>query len=494
MPPPHRIPLPRIHRRHHSTNPYNAFISSTPSAAYTPPATPIPPPNTPLTHRPIAIKDNISTTTHPTTCASALLPSYTPPFDATCVSHLRRAGAVITGKTNMDEFGMGSDSLYSAFGPVSNPASPLLSAGGSSGGSAAAVASGAAWAALGTDTGGSVRLPAAYTGLVGFKPSYGVVSRWGVVAYANSLDTVGVLGSRVRDVRAVFDAISAHDPLDPTSLSPATRARLADLLAARAGGRFPRAPLRIGVPAEYNVAELTPGTRTAWRNTLQALHQRGHTFVPVSLPSTRAALAAYYVLAPAEASSNLAKYDGVRYGFRASPSKGSSKGEGSSEKEATEEDTLYAPIRAHFGPEVARRILLGTFSLSAGARENYFVQAQRVRRVVVREMDGVFRLPRVLVEGAAGADEGVDVLLTPTAPGPPPKRDEVPRGVGAYVRDVFTVPASLAGVPAGSVPVKVGEEGGIGLQVIGQFGDDGLVLDVAGYLEEEGLLARMGAA
>ncbi|KKY21232.1 putative glutamyl-trna a [Diplodia seriata] len=292
-----------------------------------------------------------------------ILRNFTSPYDATVVQCLRAAGAVVAGKTNLDEFGMGSHNLNSHFGPASQQyQGESVSAGGSSGGSAVAVATKQCWAALGTDTGGSVRLPAAYTGIVGFKPSYGLVSRWGVVAYANSLDTVGVLARNTKDAKEVFTAINHHDPLDPTSLPQSTRSRL------------PRSnshndALRIGVPTDYNITELTPAVRAAWIRTLAHLQHLGHTIVPTALPTTHQALSAYYVLAPAEASSNLAKYDGVRYGTRAEGADGNGAGE-----------VLFSKTRgAGFGDEVKRRIVLGAYALSAEAVDNYFIQAQRVR-------------------------------------------------------------------------------------------------------------------
>lgn len=309
----------------------------------------------------------------PTTAASKVLSGFTSPFDATVVKLLQDAGAKIHSKASLDEFGMGSHSQSSYPEPVQSPFTrngEPLSPGGSSGGSAVAVASGAAWAALGTDTGGSVRLPAAYCGVVGFKPSYGLLSRWGVIQYANSLDTVGVLARTVGDVDSVFGALNKHDANDPTSLSDAARQRIAS--------QEPRktTSLRIGVPQEYNIEELTAPVRTAWNNTLSKLQQAGHTLVPISLPTTQQALSAYYVLAPAEASSNLAKYDGVRYGHRTAGSDASPK----------ENLPLYARTRGEgFGDEVRRRILLGAYALSSEAIDNYFIQAQKVRRLVQRD-------------------------------------------------------------------------------------------------------------
>ncbi|KAI7197191.1 A subunit of putative glutamyl-tRNA amidotransferase [Hortaea werneckii] len=453
----------------------------------------------PLAGKPIAIKDNIVTRDLPTTAASKALSGFNSPFDATVVRLLREHGALISSKTNLDEFGMGSHSQHSHFGAVTSPFSrdgQHLSAGGSSGGSAVAVATGRAWAALGTDTGGSVRLPAAYTGTVGFKPSYGLLSRWGVIQYANSLDTVGVLAKQVEDVRRVFRSLNAWCKEDPTSLPTSLRERLK-----KESGSGQRKRLRIGVPAEYNIEELSSPVRAAYSRTLSALQSAGHTLHAISLPSTRRALSAYYILAPAEASSNLAKYDGVRYGHRTSS--------GPDASPTTQNLPLYAQTRGEaFGAEVQRRILLGAYTLSSEALSNYFIQAQRVRRLVQRDFDRVFAHPNPLHDDHTGGkstvvgsreepDETgvVDIILTPTAPTLPPTVEEVRRQspVESYMNDVFTVPASLAGFPAVSVPVSLsaeertglgeGDVESVGLQCIGQFGDDEGVLSAAEVLE-----------
>lgn len=345
-----------------------------------------------------------------------------------------------------------------------------------------AVANGEAWAALGTDTGGSVRLPAAYCGVAGFKPSYGLLSRWGVIQYANSLDTVGVLAKSVGDVDSVFGALNKHDSNDPTSLSDAARQRIASQEPCKTNG------LRIGVPQEYNIEELTAPVRTAWNTTLSKLQQAGHTLVPVSLPTTQQALSAYYVLAPAEASSNLAKYDGIRYGHRTAGSDAAPK----------ENLPLYARTRGEgFGDEVRRRILLGAYALSSEAIDNYFIQAQKVRRLVQQDFDSVFAAQNPLHDGIEnGSTDGVDFLITPTAPSLPPTLAELKRQstVEGYMLDVFTVPASLAGLPALSVPVPFGAEAhgkvdpldvqSVGMQIIGQYGSDEGVLAVGKLIEE----------
>lgn len=423
----------------------------------------------------IAIKDNICTADIPTTAASGILNNFKSPYDATVVRQVREAGAIAVGKTNMDEFGMGSHNIHSYFGTTYlQKDGEDKSAGGSSGGSAVAVATGQCWAALGTDTGGSVRLPAAYTGTFGFKPSYGLLSRWGVIAYANSLDTVGILGNDVDSVESLFDITNAYDHQDPTSLDPSTRSRLPSEASA------PSKTLRIGVPMDYNISTLSPAVRKAWLRSLQLLQKRGHTLHKVRLPATQHALSAYYVLAPAEASSNLAKYDGVRYGSRAAG------------KDGTPESVLFAKTRGEgFGPEVQRRILLGAFSLSAQAIDNYFIQAQKVRRLVQQDFDKAFATPNCLTSSNSDRNrEGVDVLICPTAPTLAPKLSEIQdqKPLHAYMNDIFTVPASLAGLPAISVPIQQDTATGVesadaaGVQIIGQYGDDKLVLAVARQL------------
>ncbi|KAK7452057.1 hypothetical protein Landi51_04719 [Colletotrichum acutatum] len=438
----------------------------------------------------LAVKDNIATQGLPTTCSSAILSPHKSPYEATIVRQLRERGAQVVGKTNMDEFGMGSHSLNSIHGPVLNPLSATpTSAGGSSGGSAVAVQTGEADVALGTDTGGSIRLPAAYCGVVGYKPSYGMLSRFGVVPYANSLDTVGLLA---RDVDVIEDLIfrmaldAEHDSQDPTSLSKSFRKKQQNQTAAG------RSQLRIGIPLEYNIEELDPKIKAAWFDAADLLQKSRIEVVPVSLPSTKHALSAYYVIAPAEASSNLAKYDGVRYGTRGDESDGAG-------------EVLYSKTRGlGFGEEVRRRILLGAYSLSSEAMDNYFIQAQRVRKLVQRDFDRVFRLENPLydeqqfdlsdmkdeveLQDKLGPSQ-VDFLLCPTAPTFAPRIEDIKQQtpVQVYMNDVFTVPASLAGLPAISIPTKIkakeeevdGSRSVAGLQLIGQYWDDKRLLSVA---------------
>ncbi|KAH9884180.1 amidase signature enzyme [Xylariomycetidae sp. FL2044] len=455
----------------------------------------------------LAVKDNISTQGAPTTCASTILAGTNIPFEATIVRQLRRQGAeVIKRKAGMDEFGMGSHSTTSAYETIRNVA-PLqeYSAGGSSGGSAVVVKKGEADLALGTDTGGSVRMPAAYTGIVGYKPSYGMLSRWGVVPYANSLDTVGLLAGNVGVIgREIIDRglYIEHDPNDPTSLSRNTRARCT----AQRTGYESWQPndgsslkgLTFGIPLEYNIQELDPRVRQGWIDALVQISSQGGRVIPVSLPTTKNALSAYYVLAPAEAASNLSKYDGVRYGPRLT--------DGQSD---ALDGVLYAKTRGSgFGDEVKRRILLGSYTLSSEAMDNYFIQAQKVRRLVRRDFDRVFKLSNPLhdeqvfdlsdmddtisLENKLGPSQ-VDFLVCPTAPTPPPLLSEVEgqSPLHSYMNDVFTVPASLAGLPAISIPMDLPfdptdpEERMLnfgGLQIIGQYWDDARVLSVATQL------------
>ncbi|DAA78002.1 TPA_exp: Glutamyl-tRNA(Gln) amidotransferase subunit A, mitochondrial [Trichophyton benhamiae CBS 112371] len=448
----------------------------------------------PLDGKLIGVKDNICTSELPTTCGSATLQDFTSPFNATVVDLLENAGAIVAGKTNLDEFGMGSHSIHSHFGPVKNKngGDEFYSAGGSSGGSAIAVATGQCHAYVTFQ----VRLPAAYTGVFGFKPSYGLISRWGVVAYANSLDTVGIFAKDTSTIHDIFDVVNRYDSRDPTSISPTSRSRI--LTAVREESARPTR-LRIGVPLEYNIHELSPEIRSAWQITLEYLQSKGHSIHPITLPATKQALSAYYVLAPAEASSNLSKYDGVRYGTR------------DIESADNAGDYLYSNTRGKgFGAEVRRRILLGTFSLSADKIDNYFIQAQKIRRLVQADFNSVFRLQHPLLHAAsttlgsrdlvdkedAGRNAKIDVIICPTAPSAAPaiKALENSSPIDAYTNDVFTVPCSLAGLPALSVPILFdGEESKsqsvprhAGVQVIGQFGDDDMVLEVGKMLEEIG--------
>ncbi|KAJ7483170.1 amidase signature domain-containing protein [Mycena latifolia] len=457
----------------------NAFVCATPPAA---PA----PQNLPLHNVSVGLKDMICTKDMPTTSASAMLRDFTSPFDATVVTLLRDAGADIVGKLNCDEFGMGSLNVHSVHGPVVNPfqaasASASVpwaqrekrSAGGSSGGSAAAVAAGMCDAALSTDTGGSTRLPASYCGVVGLKPSYGLISRWGVISFADSLDCVGVMASTVAGTKRIFDILNAHDPKDPTSAATPSRQAAAER-AQRAWPSGALADLRIGIPQEYFPAELAADVAAPVRAAILCLRAQGATIVPVSLPATPYALPAYYVLSSAETSSNMARYSGVHYGLNVPPPAGAA---------PTATARAYARTRSvGLGAEVQKRVLLGTYALSADAFDNYFLQAQRVRRLVRADFARVFRA------GEEAQAEGVDVLLHPSAMRTaPPLESSDADGLETYVQDVLTVPASLAGLPALSVPLPINGDGDawpVGMSVVGPWGAEDVVLRVGEFLEE----------
>jgi aspartyl-tRNA(Asn)/glutamyl-tRNA(Gln) amidotransferase subunit A len=410
----------------------------------------------PLDGLPIAVKDLFCTKDVLTTAGSHILDGFRPPYEATVTGKLWAAGAVMLGKVNLDEFAMGSSTTTSWYGPVENPwrrpgdNRPLV-AGGSSGGSAAAVAARAALAATGTDTGGSIRQPASFCGIVGLKPSYGRCSRWGVVAYASSLDHPGPMTRTVRDAAIMLGAMAGHDPRDSTSAA----LPVPDYEAALTGDIR---RLRVGIPREYRAPGMPADIERVWQQGVDWLRQAGAEPVEVSLPHTKYALPAYYIIAPAEASSNLARYDGVRFGLRV---------------EGNTLDDMYELTRAAgFGAEVRRRILIGTYVLSAGYYDAYYLKAQRVRALVARDF--------------AQAFERVDVLLAPTAPSAAFAIGEISDDpVAMYLNDLFTVPANLAGVPAVSVPAGLSGDGlPLGLQVIGRAFHEAGVLRVAQVLEE----------
>lgn len=452
----------------------------------------------PLKGMTVAVKDNICTKNMPTTCSSAMLPDFQSPFDATVVNLLSASGATIIGKTNCDEFGMGSLNVHSAHGPVVNPyqhpSSTLdwhtrerRSAGGSSGGSGAAVAAGMCDAALATDTGGSTRLPASYCGVVGLKPSYGLISRWGVVSFADSLDCVGIIAKDVTSTSKVFDVLSVFDENDPTAARPTTREKARELCLEHmtewtsSSNPGDLTKLRIGIPQEYFPTSLDSSIVSPFRRVVRALKNRGATVLPVSLPNTRYALSAYYVIASAEASSNLARYDGVQYGLHVPlPPDAVPHSPGA----------VYAHSRtAGFGAEVKRRILLGTYALTADAFDNYFLQAQRLRQCIRDDFMRVLRVPDPLSARSATRNEaGVHILLHPSAVRTAPHLDEEQDGLDAYTQDVFTVPASLAGLPALSVPIAVrgGEGDGwpLGVSVVGQWGCEKMALAVGATIED----------
>src|SRR5947208_4453240 len=405
---------------------------------------------------PIAVKDLFCTKDVLTTAASHSLNGFHPPYESTVTEKLWQAGAVMLGKTNLDEFAMGSSSTTSHYGPVENPwrkpgdNRPLVP-GGSSGGSAAAVAAHAALAATGTDTGGSIRQPASFCGVVGLKPTYGRCSRWGVIAFASSLDHPGPIARNVRDAAILLGAMAGHDSRDSTS-APVPVPDFEKALTGDIRG------LKIGIPKEYRADGMPPEIEALWQQGVEWLRAAGAEPVEISLPMTKYALAAYYIIAPAEASSNLARYDGIKYGLRVP---------------GDSLDEMYELTRAAgFGAEVRRRVLIGTYVLSAGYYDAYYLKAQKVRALIARDF--------------AAAFDKVDCLLTPIAPSAAfaigEKTDDP---IAMYLNDVFTVPANLAGLPALSVPAGLSADGlPLGLQVIGRAFDEATVLRVGDVLEK----------
>ena len=387
----------------------------------------------PLAGVPVALKDALCTRGVTTTSGSKILEGYTPPYDATVVARLRAADALLPGKTNMDEFAMGSSNENSAYGPVKNPWDVTRTPGGSSGGSAVAVAARMTQASLGSDTGGSIRQPAALTGVVGMKPTYGRVSRYGLIAFASSLDQIGPFATDVRGAARVLSVISGKDPKDATSLE-------APVSGFEEACGKPVKGLRIGVPAEYFAAGLDPEVEASVRAALAALEAEGCVLKPLKMPHTKYAVATYYVIATAEASSNLARFDGVRYGLRVERSR--------------DLKAMYGDTRdAGFGAEVKRRILLGTFVLSAGYYDAYYLKAQKVRTLIRRDFDAAFA--------------EVDAIASPTSPTAAFKLGEkVDDPLAMYLNDVYTLPASLAGLPAASIPCAPTKAGlPVGLQL-----------------------------
>ncbi len=412
----------------------------------------------PLAGSVIGLKDALCTRGLPTTAGSKILEGWVPPYDATCVERLRRAGAVILGKLNMDEFAMGSSTENSAYGPCRNPWDRERVPGGSSGGSAVAVAAGLCTAALGSDTGGSIRQPAGFCGVVGVKPTYGRVSRYGLIAFASSLDCVGPLTRNVADSARLLEVISGVDPADATSLDEVPVA-LGSLDDASVDG------LTIGLPLEYFSHALDPDVAERVSGAVTRLEQAGATVREISLPHTRFAIACYYLIAPAEASSNLARYDGVRFGAR---------------HESDDLTTMYAETRARFfGREVTRRILLGTYALRAGYCDKFYTRAQKVRRLIRGDFEAAFA-------------SGVDVIASPTSPTVPFRLGEKTSPMEMYLADLFTLSTNLAGLPGLSVPCEPGAGAlPIGLQLIGRAGDEQTILRAAAVHER--LTAEAGS-
>ena len=416
----------------------------------------------PLLGLPLGIKDLFCTKGVRTTAGSRILDPFVPPYESTVTANLRRDGAVFLGKTNMDEFAMGSSNMTSAYGPVESPwtrsNNRKLVPGGSSGGSVAAVAARLAVGATATDTGGSIRQPASFTGIVGVKPTYGRCSRWGIVAFASSLDQAGPVARTVEDSAVLLRSMAGFDPKDSTSADQP----LPDFAeACRRGVRG----LKIGVPREYRSDDMPPEIEALWQQGLAWLREQGAETVDVSLPHTKYGLATYYIVAPAEASSNLARYDGVRFGLRVGG------------EDLTD---LYERTRAEgFGPEVRRRIMIGTYVLSAGYYDAYYLRAQKVRALILRDFTEVFR--------------EVDALLTPTAPSAAFAQGEnMDDPVKMYLNDVFTVPASMAGIPGISVPAGLDGAGlPLGLQVLARPFDEETAFAVAGALERSAGFAEL---
>jgi aspartyl-tRNA(Asn)/glutamyl-tRNA(Gln) amidotransferase subunit A len=404
----------------------------------------------PLAGVPIAIKDNISTKGMQTTCGSKILSGYVPPFDAHVIERLKEAGAIIVGKANMDEFAMGTSTESSFYGPTLNPWDSGRVPGGSSGASAATVAAGEVPLALGSDTGGSVRCPASYCGVVGLKPTYGVISRYGLISYANSLEQIGPIASNVEDMTLLFNVIAGHDPRDSTSVpgeKDYTKALVNDVKG-----------LKIGVPKEYFGEGTDPSVERSVWDAVHTLESLGASWKEVDMPHTKYALAAYYVIAMSEASSNLARFDGMRYGLRL-------------EKDH-DWHTTYSEIRAAgFGEEVKRRILLGTYALSAGYMDKYYLKALKVRTLVKQDFEMALK--------------DTDVLIAPTMPGPAFKLGEkISDPLTLYLADVNTVPINLAGVPSISLPCGFSDGLPIGLQIMGRHFNEETVLRTAYTFEQ----------
>lgn len=396
----------------------------------------------------VSIKDNISTKDIETTCASKILKGYIPPYDAHAVALLKAAGASIAGKTNMDEFGMGSTTENSAFGPTLNPRDVTRATGGSSGGSAAAIAGGLVSMALGSDTGGSIRCPAAWCGIVGLKPSYGRVSRFGLIAYANSFEQIGPMAANVRDTAKLFSVIAGHDPKDSTSVNKPYDGNVTPDIRGKT----------IGIPKEYFGEGVDADVETQVRLSIDKLEELGAQTVEVSLPSMKYALPAYYVTCTCEASSNLDRFDGVRFGPEP-------------EMNLPWHDAYTKVREAGFGAEVKRRILLGTFALSAGYYGKYYVKAQHAKQLIAKDF--------------AAALQTCDLLAGPTMPNVAPKIGELTADpLQMYLADILTVPANIAGIPAISIPCGTAHGMPIGLQLMGRMFGEETILNAALAFEE----------
>jgi aspartyl-tRNA(Asn)/glutamyl-tRNA(Gln) amidotransferase subunit A len=407
----------------------------------------------PLAGVPVALKDVLSTAGVRTTCGSKILENYTPPYAATAVARLDAAGAILMGKTNCDEFAMGSSNENSAYGPVRNPVDLDRVPGGSSGGSAAAVAAGLAVASLGTDTGGSIRQPGAFCGIPALMPTYGRVSRYGLIAFASSLDRIGPFTTNIVDAAAVLGVIAGPDPADSTSVPAAVPDYAGDLSKSLSG-------LRIGIPAEYFGQGLDPEVKAKVESGIDLLEKLGCRSIPIQMAHTEYAIATYYIVATAEASSNLARFDGVRYGLRVPG--------------GTLMDMYRKTREQGFGPEVKRRIMLGTYALSAGYYDAYYLRAQKVRALIARDFSQAF--------------EQVDVIVTPTTPTPAFRLGEKTADpLQMYLADIYTVTGSLAGIPGISVPCGQTKTGlPVGMQIFGPHFGEARILQIAHAFEAAG--------
>jgi len=406
---------------------------------------------------PCAIKDNIMVEGLPCTAGSKILENYEAPYDATVVEKIKKGGGIILGKTNLDEFAMGSSTENSAFGPTKNPHDLTRVPGGSSGGSAAAVAGGLSVFSLGSDTGGSIRLPSSFCGVVGLKPTYGAVSRYGLIAFASSLDQIGPMAKTVEDCKIVFDTIKGKDKMDSTSVEMPkmqnTECRMKDL--------------RIGIPKEYFVKGIDPEVEEIIKKAIRKYEERGAKIEEVSLPHAEYALSCYYIIAPSEASANLARYDGIKYGYHKAQDGG-----------YEEQDLLDVYLKSRgegFGEEVRRRIMLGTYALSAGYYEAYYLKAQKVRALIKKDFEKVFK-----------QKGGVDAIFTPVSPFLPFKIGEkIKDPLSMYLVDIYTVSVNLAGLPALSLPVgRVGNLP-VGLQIIGKPFEEDKIFEIGALIEED---------
>lgn len=422
------------------------------------------------------IKDNIVTKDMPTTCGSEILRGYQSPYDATVVKLLKQEGSIVLGKTNLDEFGMGSRGIHSCFGPTFNPLYPAADKvimGGSSSGSAAAVVSEAVDFSLGTDTGGSVRLPATYGSIYGFKPSYGRISRYGVIAYAQSLDTVGILTKNISTLRKVYHVLDKYDDKDPTSLENSYRDQILGIHERNTIKE--RKKYRIGIAKEFSQDSIPETIMEALLAFVKKLLDLGHDVVTISIPSIKNALPIYYTLSPAEAVSNLSRFDGIRYGYR-------------DQESDMSDNVMFAPTRKQFGREVKNRILLGNYNLCSESFKNNYIRAQKLRVQLIDEMDSVFRYPNVLLNNkeTTKSETNVDFLISLTTPSLPKKLEDfsvsdLDTPTKEYINDVFTMPMSLAGLPTLSIPIIPGQP--IGVQLVGQYGFDEMVLDFAEMIQ-----------